>query len=55
MNPLTGEKVVDPAVLNRRPLAIKIGDSWEAGVRPQSGTSYADWVFEHESEGGIPR
>ena len=55
VNPLTGEKVSDPAVLNRRPLAIKIGDSWEAGVRPQSGASYADWVFEHESEGGIPR
>jgi hypothetical protein len=54
-NPLTGEKAADPAVLNRRPLAIKIGDSWEAGVRPQSGASYADWVFEHESEGGIPR
>jgi hypothetical protein len=55
VNPLTGEKVSDPAVLNRRPLAIKIGDSWEAGVRPQAGTSYADWVIEHESEGGIPR
>ena len=55
VNPLTGEKVSDPAVLNRRPLAIKIGDSWEAGVRPQAGASYADWVIEHESEGGIPR
>ncbi len=52
---LTGENVSDPAVLNRRPLAIKIGDSWEAGVRPQAGASYADWVVEHESEGGIPR
>ena len=55
VNPLTGEKVTDPAVLNRRPLAIKIGDSWENGVRPQAGASLADWVFEHESEGGIPR
>ena len=55
VNPLTGEKVSDPAVLKRRPLAIKIGDSWEAGVRPQAGASFADWVFEHESEGGIPR
>jgi hypothetical protein len=55
MNPLTGEKVADPAVLNRRPLAIKIGDSWEVGVRPQAGASFADWVIEHESEGGIPR
>ncbi len=55
VNPLTGEKVADPAILNRRPLAIKIGDSWEVGVRPQAGASFADWVFEHESEGGIPR
>jgi len=55
VNPLTGEKVTDPAILNRRPLAIKIGDSWENGVRPQAGASFADWVFEHESEGGIPR
>jgi hypothetical protein len=55
VDPLTGEKVADPAVLNRRPLAIKIGDSWEIGVRPQAGASYADWVIEHESEGGIPR
>ncbi len=55
VNPLTGEKVPDPSVLNRRPLAIKIGDSIEPGVRPQGGASFADWVIEHESEGGIPR
>lgn len=55
VNPLTGEKVSDPTVLKRRPLAIKIGNSIEIGVRPQAGASYADWVIEHESEGGIPR
>jgi hypothetical protein len=55
IDPLTGEKVADPNVLNRRPLAIKIGDSIEQGVRPQAGASFADWVIEHESEGGIPR
>ena len=55
VNPLTGEQVSDAAVLNRRPLAIKIENGWEAGVRPQSGASLADWVIEHESEGGIPR
>ena len=32
VNPLTGEKVTDPAVLNRRPLAIKIGDSMGVSV-----------------------
>ncbi len=50
VNPLTGEKVSDPNVLNRRPLEIVIGNANEVGVRPQSGTSYADWVFEHETE-----
>lgn len=55
VNPLTGETVADPAVLKRRPLAIKIENGWEAGVRPQAGASLADWVIEHESEGGIPR
>jgi len=49
VNPLTGEQVPDPAVLNRRPLAIKIGNSIETGVRPQAGASFADWVIEHES------
>lgn len=56
INPLTGEKVSDPNVLNRRPLEIVIANSNEVGVRPQSGTSYADWVFEHETEApGITR
>lgn len=55
INPLTGEKVDDPAVLQRRPLAIKVANSTEATVRPQSGVSYADIVVEHETEGGVTR
>jgi len=55
VNPLTGEKVGEPAVLQRRPLAIKVANSNEPGVRPQSGISFADLVFEHEAEGGITR
>lgn len=55
VDPLTGEQVTDPAVLQRRPLAIKVADSYEPGVRPQSGVSFADLVFEHEAEGGITR
>jgi len=55
VNPLTGEKVGEPAVLQRRPLAIKIANSNEPGVRPQSGVSFADLVFEHEAEGGVTR
>jgi hypothetical protein len=56
VDPLTAEKVSDPNVLNRRPLSIVIANSNESGVRPQSGTSSADWVFEHETEApGITR
>ncbi len=55
VNPLTGETVSDPSVLQRRPLAIKVANSNEPGVRPQAGVSFADLVFEHEAEGGITR
>ncbi len=53
INPLTGEKV-DPAVLDRRPLAVKISNA-PAIVRPQAGLSFADVVFEHYAEGGLTR
>jgi hypothetical protein len=54
VNPLTGLQVPDPTVLERRPLAIKISNS-PAVVRPQSGLSSADWVFEHYAEGKVTR
>jgi hypothetical protein len=54
VNPLTGEVVADPAVLARRPLAIKISNA-PAIVRPQSGLNNADLVFEHYAEGGLTR
>jgi Protein of unknown function (DUF3048) N-terminal domain/Protein of unknown function (DUF3048) C-terminal domain len=50
VNPLTGEKVADPNVLNRRPLAIKVSN-YPPEVRPQRGLSQADLVFEHILEG----
>ncbi len=53
VNPLTGKRVEDPAVLERRPLAVKIANT--ARVRPQAGLNQADLVFEHYSEGGITR
>lgn len=53
INPLTGEKV-DSAVLNRRPLAVKVSNA-PAIVRPQAGLSFADVVFEHYAEGGLTR
>lgn len=50
-SPFTGEIVAEPANLLRRPLAIKISNSPAKWVRPQSGLSQADLVFEHYAEG----
>jgi hypothetical protein len=54
-NPLTGTKLDDPSVLERRPIAVKISNSPAQLVRPQSGLSQADIVFEHVTEGPITR
>ncbi len=51
--PLTGMEVSDPALLERRPLAIKIQNA--AISRPQYGLPQADIVYEHLSEAGITR
>jgi len=53
VNPLTGE-IVDPAKLNRIPIAIKISN-FPYSVRPQFGLSLADVVFEHLAEAGLTR
>jgi hypothetical protein len=53
MCPLTGLGVDDPAVLERRPLAIKIQNALAS--RPQYGLPQADIVYEHLSEAGITR
>lgn len=53
-NPLTGLPVSDPTLLQRRPLAIKIGNSPDY-VRPQSGLSLADLAFEYYIEYGDTR
>jgi len=49
LNTLTGEMVEDPTVLQRRPLLVRIGN--DAEVRPQSGLSQADIVFEEAMDG----
>ena len=54
VNPLTGQTVPDPALLERRPLAIKISN-YPRYVRPQSGLDMADMVWEHYAEGGTSR
>src|SRR5688572_23272367 len=48
-NPLTGLPVNIPSLLERRPIAIKVGNSPDY-VRPQSGLSLADVVYEYYIE-----
>lgn len=54
VNPLTGETVDDPRVLQRRPLAVKISNA-PAQVRPQAGIGLADIVYEHYVEAELTR
>jgi len=53
-NPLTGLPASDPSLLLRRPLAIKVGNSPDY-VRPQSGLTLADVVYEYYIEWGDSR
>ena len=52
-NPLTGLRVDDPAILQRRPLHVRIGNDPEA--RPQVNLSRADIVYEEIVEWWITR
>jgi len=54
VNPLTGLTVDDPAVLDRRPMVVKISNAPPL-VRPQAGIGQADLVYEHYAEGGLTR
>jgi len=54
VNPLTGLHVDDPTLLDRRPLAIKI-TNYPRNVRPQSGLSLADIVYEYYLEQNVTR
>ncbi|GAB4513866.1 MAG: DUF3048 domain-containing protein [Anaerolineae bacterium] len=53
VSPFTGLRPADPAVLERRPLAIKVANT--ANVRPQSGLSKADVVVESRVEYNLTR
>jgi hypothetical protein len=53
VSPLTGEAVGEARV-NRLPIAAKISN-FPYSVRPQSGLSLADLVFEHLAEAGLTR
>ncbi len=52
-NPLTGLPVDDPALLQRRPLMVRIGD--DPAARPQVGLNEADMVYEELVEWWITR
>jgi len=54
VDPLTGLKVADPALLQRRPMLIKVSNL-PRNVRPQWGLSLADIVFEYYAEEGSTR
>jgi Protein of unknown function (DUF3048) N-terminal domain/Protein of unknown function (DUF3048) C-terminal domain len=50
VDPLTGLTVEDPSVLQRAPLLIMVSNE-STEVRPQSGLSFADHVWEYQMEG----
>jgi Protein of unknown function (DUF3048) N-terminal domain/Protein of unknown function (DUF3048) C-terminal domain len=54
VDPLTGLKVANPALLERRPMLIKVSNL-PRNVRPQWGLSLADIVFEYYTEEGSTR
>ncbi|GAB4524671.1 MAG: DUF3048 domain-containing protein [Anaerolineales bacterium] len=54
INPLTGLPVANPALLERRPLAVKISNDPRA-MRPQWGLNEADIVYEYYAELGRTR
>lgn len=54
INPLTGLPQADPSLLERRPMAVKVAN-YPRYVRPQSGLTLADQVFEYYIEGGLTR
>ena len=54
INPLTGEKTLDPEAEGNRPVAVSINNIYAAQA-VQSGLDKADVIFESEVEGGITR
>jgi hypothetical protein len=54
INPLTGQEVDDPEILNRRPVMVKVSNHPQNG-RPHAGLSFADIVFDYNITGGMNR
>ena len=54
VNPLTGLPVADPALLERRPVAVKV-QIFPRGQRPPWGISLADIVYDYYQNQGLTR
>lgn len=54
INPLTGLKVADTRLLERRPMGVKVSNL-PRNIRPQWGLSQADHVWEYYTEEGTTR
>jgi hypothetical protein len=54
VNPLTGQVVANPALLARRPVAVKI-QMFPRGERPPMGVSQADIVYDYYQNFGLTR
>jgi len=54
VDPLTGLEVIDPTLLERRPLMVKVSNL-PRYVRPQWGLNLADHVYEYYTEYGTTR
>ncbi len=54
VDPLTGLKVTDPTLLDRRPVIVKV-ENLPRDDRPQWGVSFADIVYEYYTEQGGTR
>src|SRR4030042_6449734 len=55
IDPLTGLPVSDPALLDRRPIAVKINIVPRSSNRPPWGLSFADIVYDYYHNDGYSR
>ncbi len=55
IDPLTGLKVTDPKLLERRPIAVKVNIVPRSSNRPPWGLSFADIVYDYYHNGGYSR
>jgi len=55
VNPLTGHTAINPLLLDRRPIAVKVPIFPLSTLPRQSGVSLADHVFEYYLEDGLTR